>query len=173
MIKAKQDMKFKFFKEEDAMIQNLVIKYGNKWVTIAKEMKTRTSRQIRERYLNYLDPNIQKKDWSDEEEDQLVYFLLMNPVISWKALSKHFPGRTDVYLKNRAAVSSFKNKISMLKQSSLKSNALLTHDDLSIKMSKANELEEILDEKFLDENVSYLTWLFNIDSPPKKEIQEN
>jgi hypothetical protein len=81
------------------MIQYLMTKYGKKWTRIAEIIKARSYRQIRETYLNYLDPKIQKRELTCEEEDQLLSFLSKNEKVSWKTLSQHFPGRTDAYLK--------------------------------------------------------------------------
>jgi hypothetical protein len=66
-------------------------------------MKTRTARQIRERYLNYLDPNIKQGNWTEEEDQKLFSFISQKEKNSWKNISRHFPGRTDVSIKNRAS----------------------------------------------------------------------
>jgi hypothetical protein len=75
-------------------------------------MKTRTDRQIRERYLNYLAPNINKGIWTLEEDERLVYILSTNKSKSWKTFERFFPGRTDVSIKNRSKTMEIKQKIS-------------------------------------------------------------
>jgi hypothetical protein len=155
------------------MIQYLVTKYGKKWTQIAEIMKTRTHRQIRERYLNYLDPKIQKEEWTCEEEDQRLSFLSKNPKVSWRALSQHFPGRTDVYLKNKAAVFSFKNKISQLTRLNSSPNAALLSSESNKNLSTENAIEKISEDKFLEENFYSFTWIFNDDFQQKKNLEKN
>lgn len=38
----------------------MVNKYGNNWKLISSVLKTKTGKQIRERYINKLDPKIKK-----------------------------------------------------------------------------------------------------------------
>jgi hypothetical protein len=65
-------------------------------------MEGRNARQIRERYLNYLDDQLEKQLWTTEEDERLLSLTKTQP-ISWKQLRQYFPGRTDVHLKNRFA----------------------------------------------------------------------
>ena len=62
-------------KEEDKAIQELVSEHGTKdWTLISKMMnqkyggKKRTPKQWRERWHNYLDPEIKKEPMTEEEE---------------------------------------------------------------------------------------------------------
>ena len=50
-------------KEEDNLILSLIEKYGTSWSKISKIIKTRNGKQIRDRYLNVLCPNINKKNF--------------------------------------------------------------------------------------------------------------
>jgi hypothetical protein len=94
-------LKTRFTHEEDIKIQDYVNEFGMKWTFIANKMKTRTHRQIRERYVNYLNPQLQSAKWSSEEEEKLISILSSGNFISWKSLEKDFPGRTDVSIKNK------------------------------------------------------------------------
>jgi hypothetical protein len=94
--------KSRFSHEEDQFIQNLVEEIGKKWNKIAKKMNNRTGRQIRERYINYLDPSIIQGKFSFEEDEKLMTFLSSNNQISWKEIEIDFPGRTQIHLKNRS-----------------------------------------------------------------------
>jgi hypothetical protein len=66
-------------------------------------MKKRAARQIRERYLNYLDPNIKQGNWTEEEDQKLISFISQKEKNYWKNISRYFSGRTDVSIKNRAS----------------------------------------------------------------------
>jgi hypothetical protein len=74
-------------------------------------MKTRTARQIRERYLNYLDPNLKTEKWTFEEDQKLISILSKCHNISWKSIQMNFPGRTDVSIKNRSRTIQIKKRI--------------------------------------------------------------
>lgn len=101
LCKSSSGHKKKFSKEEDIIIMELVKKYNYQWRLIALEMGTRNARQIRERYLNYFDPKITKGNWTEEEDQQLMFLSLWIRKPSWKTLVQLFPGRTDVQLRNR------------------------------------------------------------------------
>ena len=69
--------------EEDNLVSKLVEKYGSQnWSAISEEMNheldsrgssvTRTGKQIRTRWLNHLDPTINKDPWTEREEDLLA-----------------------------------------------------------------------------------------------------
>jgi hypothetical protein len=56
---ASDSKKPKFTREEDRLIIQGVMKYGIcNWKSIAKEMRTRNSRQCQERWENYLNHSI-------------------------------------------------------------------------------------------------------------------
>ncbi len=48
-------------KEEDQDILRLVQKYGKAWSKISKMLNTRNGKQIRDRFINVLDPEIRRK----------------------------------------------------------------------------------------------------------------
>lgn len=93
--------KAKFSEKEDLQLIDLVSKYGEEdFITIARFMKNRNSRQCRERWRYYLSPSISTIPWSHEEE------CLLEQKVSelgnkWTKIVSFFPGRTDIYIKNR------------------------------------------------------------------------
>jgi myb proto-oncogene protein len=45
---------------------------GKKWVEIAKHFPGRTGKQIRERYLNKLDPELKFENWTKQEDEIIL-----------------------------------------------------------------------------------------------------
>lgn len=99
--KRRRSNKSKFTIDEDNLLLNLVSKYGEKnWKKIAAEFDGRSVRQCRDRYRHYLSPDLNKKDWTEDEDD-----LLMEKVEEiggkWKKLEQFFINRNEVQIRNR------------------------------------------------------------------------
>jgi hypothetical protein len=90
----------KFTKVEDELLKSLVQKYGeSNWCAVAAQIKTRTPRQCRERYKNYLSPKIKNGPWTPEEEELLAKKVAeIGP--KWAHISTFFAPRSDVNVKN-------------------------------------------------------------------------
>ena len=90
-----------FSQEEDAQLLELVAKYGvRSWKVISSKMPGRTTRQCRERYQQYLSPQVSKQPWS-AEEDELLSQKVAQHGPAWSLISHCFQQRTPVSLKNR------------------------------------------------------------------------
>lgn len=85
---------------EDAQVIELVGKYGQSWAVVASMMEGRTGKQIRDRYLNKLKPDIKKADWTPEEDRALLglYYQIGH---KWSKIATYLPGRTEGQVKNR------------------------------------------------------------------------
>ena len=103
--------KNKFTEQEDFQLKQIVQTYGDKdWELVARIMGTRNARQCRERYTNYLSPEIRNDPWSDDEDRTLIE--KFNEFgAKWVKISKFFPNRTDSQLKNRWQVLKRKGKM--------------------------------------------------------------
>jgi hypothetical protein len=100
-IKQERKRKTVFTKEEDQIILDFVDKFGSsRWERIENLISTRTSRQCRERWKNFLSPNIVHKEWTSDE-DLLLENLVSQNGRKWSNFVQFFPGRTDVLIKNR------------------------------------------------------------------------
>jgi hypothetical protein len=85
---------------EDAALRRLVgANPKPDWRIVSQLLCTRTPRQCRERYNNYLSPAITRAEWTAEEEMLLVeQYRKFGP--QWKKMKASFPNRTCVNIKN-------------------------------------------------------------------------
>lgn len=86
--------------QEDETILKLIKKYGKNWKLISEMLGSKNGKQIRERYINKLDPRIKREDWS-EEEDRKILELFSKIGSKWSEISKNLPGRPENKIKNR------------------------------------------------------------------------
>lgn len=70
------------------------------WNEIAKLVPERSARQCRERWIKYLSP-MTRSDPFTQQEDELLRALHRQLGAKWVKISRHFPGRTDIQIKNR------------------------------------------------------------------------
>lgn len=90
----------RFTEEEDKLLTMYVNKIGYNWDDIAKKLHRKNKRQVRDRWLWYLNPELKAQPFT-EAEDKLLEEKLNEIGNKWRAIAKFFPGRTDVSLKNR------------------------------------------------------------------------
>ena len=91
-----------FTAAEDKKLLKLVEEAGKKpnWRAISIIMKTRTPRQCRERYQNYLNPSLDHENWTPDE-DQLILEKFKEHGPKWNLIAKFFHGRTGNATRNR------------------------------------------------------------------------
>ena len=91
----------KFSKEEDEIIVKI---YSSKnppdWETFSILLPDRTERRCKERYFNYLDPCLSKKEWT-KEEDKLLKKKVLEIGFKWVKIKPFFEGRSASNIKNR------------------------------------------------------------------------
>ena len=91
----------RFTKAEDELLKQLAESQKNpKWSEIAHQLKGRTARQCRERYNNYLRPDLINGPWTQEEDESLIRLYEMHGP-KWALISRSFESRSPVNVKNR------------------------------------------------------------------------
>jgi hypothetical protein len=86
---------------EDIALKLAVTQHGRtNWQVVASNVKGRSPRQCRERWLEYFAPDINHDDWTPEEDLTLIekHSEFGN---QWSRIRKFLPGRQTVRIKNR------------------------------------------------------------------------
>jgi Myb-like DNA-binding protein BAS1 len=79
---------------------DLVQRLGRDWAAIARELPTRDRKRCRERFINHLDPALNRLPWSQAEDDKLRK-LHRECGSQWTRLASELRGRSPEDTKNR------------------------------------------------------------------------
>ena len=101
-------------------------------------MGSKNGKQIRERFINKLDPKIKKDDWT-EEQDRKILELYSKIGSKWSQISKYLPGRPENKIKNRFY--SFIQKNYDIKFKEFDSNGL-AEKDIKVEHNEQNVYKE-------------------------------
>lgn len=86
--------------QEDVKLLQLFEQLGERWTQIGKTIGGKTGKQVRDRYLYALKPDIVKSKWTPEE-DALILSLYQQFGSNWKQIATYLPGRIGSHIKNR------------------------------------------------------------------------
>jgi hypothetical protein len=96
-----QASKAKFDAAEDGLLFDAVRRLGTaNWRRIARLLPGRNARQCRERWNNYLSPELVNGEWS-LAEDEILWNKYAELGPHWVAIAKLFPGRSKNSVRNR------------------------------------------------------------------------
>ena len=98
---SEQNVRRRFSEFEDEQVRKYAGDGKNvDWEQVAKHVHGRTARQCKERWQNYLDPEINNGKWSPEEDSILLEkYSQFGP--KWVCIAQFFRNRTDTNVKNR------------------------------------------------------------------------
>lgn len=156
---------YRWTEYEDDILRKLVEEFGeNDWRHLAKKMDGRNSRQCRERWQYYLDPNLKIGDWT-QEEDELIISKVKELGKKWMTIKNFFTNRTDAMIKNRyRSLMKDKNKkvetfFDYLNKTNKANSDNNTDNSYKVYQSKKS-MENLKKSKNIDES-DYLKYLKN------------
>lgn len=124
----------KWTKEEDIRLKELVQLYSKNWSLISKDFISRSPKQVRDRFLNYLNPELVTHDFT-KEEDMIIVNCVNQFGKKWVLVSKQLPGRSSYSVKNRYNLMSAR-----VKQKNLSTNTIAT---TSTSLSNSNSSSKV------------------------------
>jgi len=146
-------------KEEDEILLKLIKKYGKNWSKISKEFLKRNGKQIRDRYINVLSPNINRNKFNYNEDMQIIkLYNQFGP--KWSKIKNYFNNRTTDMIKNRF-YSSIKKKYQLLLIDNKKDN------DINLKEKNDNIISNCSSVNKNSSTISKLSYQSLSDSMDK------
>jgi hypothetical protein len=93
--------RYVFTMKEDQLLQTSVEQFGTgDWESVSRQLPGRTARQCRERWFTYVSPDVNRTQWSSDE-DALLFDLMQTHGPKWGAIVGFFCNRTQNNIKNR------------------------------------------------------------------------
>jgi len=93
-------VKGRWTKEEDNIITESVAAGNTEWSDVSKHLPGRIGEQIKERWVNVLDPDVRKGVWT-EAEMKILKDSQSELGNKWSDIAKRIPGRSENSVKNR------------------------------------------------------------------------
>jgi hypothetical protein len=154
--------KSKFSAAEDGKLLDLVARFGTtNWIHIASLMETRNPRQCRERYANYLNPDLRQDNWT-ADEDLLLTQKHQEFGSKWNKIAKFFVNRSDNALRNRwQLLNRHKVKAGRTSRTILELTDVLAVPKPEPRRPVSTEVFDILDAPEATDESGFLPWWRN------------
>ena len=146
--------------EEDIKLIHIVESSNDcviNWKEVARKMKNRNSRQCKDRWEKYLNPNLSVQPWTIEE-DNLIKNLYNIHGPKWKLISTFFKNRTDIMIRNRWNALHRK----ALKKLKSKNNTICNSINSTEQIIKEKNIEILDQNQHIDKNDEYLPFFSDI-----------
>ncbi|CAD8177410.1 unnamed protein product [Paramecium pentaurelia] len=92
--------KKKWTSSEDQILIEAYKEFGKQWIKISERLPGRTSKQVRDRYVNQIDPSITHDEWQ-QEEDKIILEEYNKGGARWAVIAKLLKNRSENQVKNR------------------------------------------------------------------------
>ncbi|KAL5560473.1 hypothetical protein UlMin_036684 [Ulmus minor] len=153
---------------EDEKLRMLVEQYGaQNWNSIAEKLQGRSGKSCRLRWFNQLDPRINRRPFTEEEEERLLAAHRVHGN-KWALIARLFPGRTDNAVKNHWHVIMARKEREQSKLCGKRSyqDHLLFYDSADVSSSNFPARQTVRDFNLIKKQ-SEKTKLFQFQNPTK------
>lgn len=135
---------------EDKQVIELVNMFGKSWKSIAKIIKNRSNKQIRNRYEEHLCETLNKGLFTKEEDEKLIH-LYKKYEKNWCEYKKNFKDRSIKRIKGRIVFLIKRRKIKEINlQNKIKHNECKVGDKLDNFLTSESSVETILSKEDCD-----------------------
>ncbi|KAJ2847175.1 hypothetical protein GGI22_006052, partial [Coemansia erecta] len=119
--------------EEDDLLRERVAQYPSQWSRVAEGITGRTDDQCAKRWRESLDPDIERSNWTPEE-DRMLLDKFAEFGTQWQKIATFFQGRPGLHCRNR-----WRKIQRIISQKERKSGGTLSADDLSKTLASVTE----------------------------------
>ncbi|KAL7436191.1 hypothetical protein ACHAXH_007167 [Discostella pseudostelligera] len=155
-------VKGRWTQEEDDIIIECVKAGNEKWSDIARRLPGRIGEQIKEHWMNVLDPDVKKGVWT-EAEMKILRDSQKELGNKWSDIAKRIPGRSENSVKNRwynqktsDRRAQKKRELATPEQSESEQNAIELQQHIAEEMNDQQSEQNGVEERESDDDLQFL-----------------